>query len=589
MPQRTHTCGELRTKDVGLKVTLEGWVAHRRDHGGVIFVDLRDRYGLTQAVFRPDANPKVHGLADALRPEYVVRVRGTVQPRIEGAVNPKLATGEIEVNAEELEVLNVSEPPPFDLDEFDTDVNENVRLKYRYLDLRRPRMQRNIILRHRMWKEVRDFYDENGFLEIETPFLTKSTPEGARDFLVPSRIEQGRFYALPQSPQLLKQILMVSGFDKYFQIVRCFRDEDTRANRSVEFTQLDVEMSFASEEDVMGHTEKLLERLFRKILGRELALPIPRMTYEEALARYGTDKPDLRFGMELVNVSELAAESEFNVFRSTLAEGGQVIGLAAPGGARFTRKEIDQFTELVGQFGAKGLAWFKVEESGLSSQLAKFFPAGLQAKIRERLGASPGDLLLFVADKPEVAAQSMGELRLALGAKLHLIDASAFKLLWVTDFPLFFWNEEEKRYDSTHHPFTAPKPEDEPLLDTDPLKVKSRAYDIVLNGTEIGGGSIRIHRSDLQQKIFDLLAISREQAELRFGFFLRALRYGAPPHGGIAWGLERTLMIFLGEQSLREVIPFPKTQRGQCLLTEAPSEVDARQLRELGIKLAKES
>jgi aspartyl-tRNA synthetase len=589
MPQRTHTCGELRTKDVGGRVTLEGWVAHRRDHGGVIFIDLRDRYGLTQAVFRPDANPKVHALADGLRPEHVVRVRGTVQPRIAGATNPRLATGEIEVSAEELDVLNVSEPPPFDLDEFDTDVNENVRLTYRYLDLRRPRMQRNITVRHRMWKEIRDFYDENGFLEIETPFLTKSTPEGARDFLVPSRIEQGRFYALPQSPQLLKQILMVSGFDKYFQIVRCFRDEDTRANRSQEFTQLDVEMSFVSEEDVMGNTEKLLERLFRKILGRELALPLQRMTYDEAMARFGSEKPDLRFGMELVNVSEFAAESEFNVFRSALAEGGQVIGICAPGGARFTRKEIDQFTELVGQFGAKGLAWFKVEESSLSSQIAKFFPVPLQAKIRQRMGASPGDLLLFVADRPEVAAQSMGELRLALATRLNLIDTSAFKLLWVTEFPLFFWNEEEKRYDSTHHPFTAPRPEDEPRLDTEPLKVKSRAYDVVLNGTEIGGGSIRIHRAELQQKIFDLLGISREQAERRFGFFLRALRYGAPPHGGIAWGLERTLMIFLGEQSLREVIPFPKTQRGQCLLTEAPSEVDARQLRELGIKLSKES
>lgn len=589
MPQRTHTCGELRTTNVGAKATLEGWVAHRRDHGGVIFIDVRDRYGLTQAVFRPDENPKAHELANGLRAEYVVRIRGTVQPRIEGAVNPKLATGEIEVNAEELEVLNVSETPPFDLDEFDTNVNENVRLKYRYLDLRRPRMQRNIILRHRMWKEIRDFYDENGFLEIETPFLTKSTPEGARDFLVPSRMDPGRFYALPQSPQLLKQILMVSGLDKYFQIVRCFRDEDTRANRALEFTQLDVEMSFASEEDVMGQTEKLLQRLFKVILDRDLAIPLPRMTYEEAMRRFGSEKPDLRFGMELTNISDLAAESEFNVFRSVLAAGGQVIGLSAPGGAKFSRKEIDQLTALVGQFGAKGLAWFKVEESGLSSQLAKFFPAALQAKIRERMHASTGDLLLFVADKPDVAAQSMGELRLALGAKLNLIDKSVFKLLWVTEFPLFFWNEEEKRFDSTHHPFTAPKPEDEPLLETDPLKVKSRAYDIIMNGTEIGGGSIRIHRAELQQKVFDLLAISREQAELRFGFFLRALRYGAPPHGGIAWGLERTLMLFLGEESLRDVTPFPKTQRGQCLLTEAPSDVEPKQLRELGIEIAKES
>lgn len=588
MPRRTHTCGELRKQDIGKEVILEGWVAHRRDHGGVIFVDLRDRYGLTQVVFRPDTHPRAHKLADSLRPEHVMRVSGKVEPRLEGQENPKLATGDIEIDGETLEVLNTATPPPFELDQWDTEAGENVRLRYRYLDLRRPRMQRNIIMRHRMWKEIRDFYDENGFLEIETPFLTKSTPEGARDYLVPCRNEPGHFYALPQSPQLFKQILMISGFDKYFQIVRCFRDEDTRANRQPEFTQLDVEISFATEDDVIANTEQLLQRLFRTLLSRDVEAPLPRMTYDDAMARYGTDKPDLRFGVELVDIGELAAESEFRVFRSVLDAGGRVAGLCAPGAGALSRKEIDDLGRLAAEFGAKGLAWFKVDESGLTSQIAKFFPEALRTKIIEKMGASAGDLLLFVADTPDVVARALGELRLALGRRLNLIDTSDFRLLWVTDYPLLFWNEEEKRYDSPHHPFTSPRPEDEPLLETDPLKVKSRAYDLVLNGEEIAGGSIRIHRADLQQNIFDLLGISREEAEKRFGFFLRALRYGAPPHGGIAWGLERTLMLFLGEPSLREVIPFPKTQRGQCLLTDAPSEVDARQLRELGLGLSED-
>lgn len=588
MPQRTHTCGELRKEDIGKEVTLEGWVAHRRDHGGVIFIDLRDRYGLTQVIFRPNRHPEAHKTADGVRPEYVLRVSGEVEPRLEGQENPKLATGAIEIDGDGIEVLNTAKPPVFELDEHEAAAGEPVRLKFRYLDLRRPPMQRNIITRHRMWKEIRDFYDEEGFLEIETPFLTKSTPEGARDYLVPSRIEPGHFYALPQSPQLFKQMLMVAGFDKYFQIVRCFRDEDTRANRQPEFTQLDVEMSFATEDDVIGNTERLTQRLFRKILDRELELPLPRMSYAEAMARYGTDKPDTRFAMELADVSDLVVESEFKIFRSVVDAGGRVVGLCAPGGAQLTRREIDEFTKFVGEFGAKGLAWFKVDESGLTSQIAKFFPEALQGKIIEKMGASAGDLLLFVADKPAVAAQSMSELRLALGRRLDLIDESDLKLLWVVDFPLFFWNEEEGRHDSPHHPFTAPKPEDEPLLDTDPLKVTSRAYDLVLNGTEIAGGSIRIHRADLQQKVFDLLGIGREEAERRFGFFLQALSYGAPPHGGVAWGLERTLMLFLGEKSLREVMAFPKTQRGQCLLTGAPSDVETKQLRDLGLKLSED-
>jgi len=588
MPQRTHACGELRKEHIGDEVILEGWVAHRRDHGGVVFIDLRDRYGLTQVVFRPDRHPEAHRLADGLRSEHVIRVSGKVEPRLEGQENPKLVTGEIEIDGETLEVLNTAEPPPFDLDEFETQTGEAVRLRLRYLDLRRPRMQRNIAMRHRMWKEIRDFYDEQGFLEIETPFLTKSTPEGARDYLVPSRIEPGHFYALPQSPQLFKQILMVSGFDKYFQIVRCFRDEDTRANRQPEFTQLDVEMSFADEDDVIDNAERLLARLFAKLLKRELTLPLVRLPYAEAMARYGTDKPDVRFAMELTDVSDLAAESEFKVFRSVVEVHGQVVGLCAPGAAKLSRREIDELTPVVTAFGAKGLAWFKVEDGKLVSQLAKFFPESLQKGIIERTGASAGDLLLFVADQPDVAAKAMGELRLTLGARLDLIDTTDFKPLWVTDYPLFFWNDQEQRHDSPHHPFTSPRPEDEPLLETEALKVTSRAYDLVLNGEEIAGGSIRIHRPALQRKVFDLLKISPEEAEQRFGFFLRALSYGAPPHGGIAWGLERTLMLFLGEQSLREVIPFPKTQRGQCLLTGAPSDVDAKQLRELGLELAEE-
>ena len=588
MPQRTHTCGEIRKTEVGEVVILEGWVAHRRDHGGVIFIDLRDRYGLTQVVFKPEINADVHALANSLRPEYVLRVSGKVEPRLEGATNPKLATGEVEVNAEALEILNVAEPPPFDIESAGDDINENLRMKYRYLDLRRPRMQRNLQMRHRLWKEIRDFYDEEGFLEIETPFLTKSTPEGARDFLVPSRLQHGRFYALPQSPQLFKQILMVAGCDKYFQIVRCFRDEDTRANRALEFTQLDVEISFASEDDVIGNTERLVKRIFGKMLNVDVATPLPRITYDDAMSRYGSDKPDTRFGLELRDVSDIAVQSEFKVFKSVVESGGKVAGLCATGGARFSRKEIDEFGAVAAEYKAKGLAWFKVEEAGLASQIAKFFPPALQAKLIERMNAKPGDLLLFVADKPEVALVAMGQVRLELGRRLNLIDASKWNLLWVVDFPLFYWNEEEKRCDSSHHPFTAPRPEDVPLLDTHPLKVKSRAYDLVLNGEEIAGGSIRIHRADVQQKIFDLLAITKEDAELRFGFFLQALRYGAPPHGGIAWGLERTLMIFTGEPSLRDVTPFPKTQKGVCPLTEAPSPVEPKQLRELGIRVVEE-
>ncbi|HUV39202.1 MAG TPA: aspartate--tRNA ligase [Planctomycetota bacterium] len=588
MPQRTHTCGELRREDIGKQVVLEGWVAHRRDHGGVVFVDLRDRYGLTQVVFRPNTHPEAHELADGLRSEYVIRVRGEVEPRLEGQENPKLTTGAIEIDGQKLEILNTATPPPFDLDVSDTDTGETTRLKLRYLDLRRPRMQRNIRMRHRMWKAVRDYYDSEGFYEIETPFLTKSTPEGARDYLVPSRIEPGHFYALPQSPQLFKQILMISGFDKYFQIVRCFRDEDTRANRQPEFTQLDVEMSFASEDDVIDNSERLMQRLMKVVLDREVTVPFPRLTYAEAMSRYGCDAPDTRFAVELTDISEEASQSEFKVFTSVVASGGQVRAICAPGGASLSRKEIDDLTKVVADFGAKGLAWFKVEEGKLTSQLAKFFSEDLQKRIIARTGANPGDLLLCVADKPSVTSASLAALRLVIGKRLKLIDETVFNLVWVVDFPLFFWNEEEKRCDSPHHPFTSPRPEDESLMDTEPLKVKSRAYDLVLNGTEIAGGSIRIHRSGLQSKVFDLLGISKEEAELRFGFFLRALEYGAPPHGGIAWGLERTLMLFLGEQSLREVIPFPKTQRGQCLLTDAPSEVDPKQLRELGIRIDRE-
>ncbi len=584
-PMRTHTCGELRAEHVGLTVTLCGWVARWRDHGGLVFIDLRDRYGMTQAVFNPDVNADAHALAESLRNEYVIQVVGKVEPRPEGTVNPKLSTGGIDILARNLTILNSSDTPPFELEDA-AGVSQDLRLKYRFLDLRRPEMQSNLAERSLICKIMRDYFDENGFLEIETPFLTKSTPEGARDYLVPSRMDPGKFYALPQSPQLFKQLLMVAGMDRYFQIVRCFRDEDLRANRQPEFTQLDVEMSFINEDDIMEIIERMIQKVCDKILDRQLELPLPQLTYDEAIRLYGTDAPDLRFAMTICDVTDLAARVEFKVFSGAVASGGVVRGLRVPGGAKFSRKEIDELTEFARQHGAQGLAWFKVQVDGLSSPIAKFFDADMQAELCKLTGADRGDLLVFLADKPTVVNTALAALRVRLGETLKLIDPQAFAFAWVTDFPLVEWDEAEKRWHSLHHPFTSPRDSDVDKLQTDPASVRARAYDLVFNGTELGGGSIRIHTCELQRRIFDLLGISSDEAERRFGFLLEALRYGAPPHGGIALGLDRLVMKFLHLDSLRDTIAFPKTQKAVCPLTGAPGEVDAQQLRELGLRLS---
>jgi len=578
---RTHTCGELRTGDIGETVTVSGWVANWRDHGGLVFIDLRDRYGLTQVVFNPERAPEAHKTGRGLRSEYVVKVTGQVNARIEGAVNPRLATGEIEVYADEVRVLSESLTPPFEIDE--TAVAQEGRLRHRYIDLRRPAMQRNIIFRHKVIKVLHDYFDSLGFLEIETPMLTKSTPEGARDFLVPSRLNPGRFYALPQSPQLFKQILMVAGYDRYVQIARCFRDEDLRADRQPEFTQLDVEMAFVSEEDIIAITEGALAAVFLDTLGIRLETPFPHLAYDDCMARYGTDKPDLRFGLEIADAGDLAAQSDFRVFTGAVASGGEVRGICAPGAAGITRKRLDELTALVGESGAKGLAWFRVKGGALDSPLAKFFGPGLQSRLIERMAASDGDMLFFVADESKVVSTALGELRLQLAKDLALIPEDTFVFTWVTDYPLFEFNPEEGRPDVLHHPFTSPREEDVPLLDSDPLAIRARAYDVVLNGVELGGGSIRIHRSDIQEKVFAILKIKPEEARVKFGFLLDALQYGAPPHGGIALGLDRLIMLMLRLDSIREVIAFPKTAKGVCLMTDAPSVVEGRQLKELGL------
>lgn len=584
--QRTHTCGQLRKEDAGSEIALSGWVDTRRDHGGVIFIDLRDRYGKTQIVFNPEYNEEAHQQASVLRSEYVIAVKGKVAERPKDMVNPKLDTGEIELFVDKLEILNTSETPPFEITA-DTEVSTELRLKYRYLDLRRPHMQKYLTFRHKICQVARQYFDKNNFIEVETPFLTKSTPEGARDYLVPSRINRGQFYALPQSPQLFKQILMVSGLDRYFQIVKCFRDEDLRAQRQPEFTQLDLEMSFVNEDDIISIIEGLMVEIFKKVMDKEISTPFPRLSYHDAMRLYGCDAPDLRFGMTIEDITDIARKTDFKVFQKVAESGGQVRGINAAGCAKFSRKEIDELTSFVSQFGAKGLAWFKVDENGLTSQIAKFFTAEAQSEIKNRFNAVPGDLLMFVADKESVVSQALSQLRLNIGKSNGLINEKEFNFSWVVDFPLLEYNEELGRYDSLHHPFTSPRQEDLQILEERPLEVGARAYDIILNGVELGGGSIRIHRPDIQKRVFHLLNIDDVTAQKRFGFLLEALKYGAPPHGGIALGLDRMVTILLGLDDIREVIAFPKTQKATCLMVDAPSEVDDKQLKELGLTLRK--
>jgi len=582
--KRSCYCGEPRVDGVGRELILGGWVQRRRDHGGLIFVDLRDRSGVIQVVFNPEIDPASHEKAKQIRSEDVLAVRGSLTKRPPETVNRELSTGEVELSVRELRLLNASQVPPF-LIEDETDANENTRLKYRYLDLRRPQSLGHLLLRYRMTKKIRDYLDSKGFIEVETPVLTKSTPEGARDYLVPSRIYPGKFYALPQSPQLFKQILMVGGLDRYFQIVRCFRDEDLRADRQPEFTQLDMEMSFVQPEDVIDVVEGMITALFKELKGIELKRPLPRLSWEEAMSRYGTDKPDLRFSLELIDFSSAFKGSQVKVFSGAIEKGGLVKGIKVAGGANLSRKELDDLTAFVGQYGAKGLAWIKFTEGDWQSPIAKFLSEKERGEILGLTRAKSGDILFFVADEPKVVYEALANLRLHLGEKLGLISEKDYSLLWVVDFPLLEYDPEEKRHVSVHHPFTAPLEEDLPLLEKEPLKVRSKAYDLVLNGVEIGGGSVRIHQVELQKQLLGLLGIGPEEAKEKFGFFLEALGFGAPPHGGIAFGIDRMAMILSGARSLRDVIAFPKSQRAVCLLTDAPSSVDAKQLKELGIKV----
>jgi aspartyl-tRNA synthetase len=583
---RTHTCGELRAAHAGQKVTLAGWVDEYRDHGGVVFIDLRDRYGLTQVAFRLDEVSEIQKTAQQLRHEYVIQVTGEVVLRGKENTNPKLATGEVELLARELTLLNKSKTPPFQPNG-DTLPNEELRLQYRYIDLRRTALQDNLILRHRLTKAVRDYFDEQGFLEVETPILGRSTPEGARDYLVPSRVHEGSFYALPQSPQLFKQILMVAGYDRYVQIARCFRDEDLRADRQPEFTQIDVEMAFIRLEDIIAVIDGLVARMAKAVRGIEMKLPLPRLTHAEVMQKYGTDKPDLRFGLEIVDVSDLVANSDFGVFKNTVAGGGKVRGLCVKGAAdKYSRRVLDNdLKNLVGEYGAKGLAYFKVTAGKLDSSLAKFFPEDQQRAIISRMQAADGDLLVYVADSWKVSCAALAALRNFLGRDLKLYDPREIHCAWVLDFPLVTWNAEENRWDAEHHPFCAVHPDDVGYFQTDPGKIRAQSYDLVCNGYEAASGSIRIHDSEIQQKIFDLLNIPATEAERRFGFLLDALRYGAPPHGGIALGLDRWVMLFAGCDNIRDVIAFPKTQKASDLMLGAPSDVDPKQLRELHIKL----
>jgi aspartyl-tRNA synthetase len=581
--QRSTYCGAPRASDIGSAATVMGWVHGRRDHGGVVFIDLRDRSGLLQVVFNPEINPTAHESAGRLRSEFVVAVRGTIQARPPETVNPNLATGEVELIADEVRVLNESLTPPFPIEE-DSTVAEPTRLKYRYLDLRRPAVLDNLLFRHRLTKTVRDYLDQHGFVDVETPVLTRSTPEGARDYLVPSRVNRGSFFALPQSPQLFKQILMVAGIDRYFQIVKCFRDEDLRADRQPEFTQIDLEMSFVRPEEIYELIEGMLAAVFA-LKNIEVPRPFPRLTYAEAMRRFGCDRPDTRFGLELADVTEVVRGVEFRVFREAAEKGGLVKALAIPGGDRLTRKDLDVLPEVVAPYGAKGVAWTRITPEGWQSPIAKFLPDDVRKAIEVASGAELGSVILFLADTPKVVNDSLAHLRLRFGAQLGMIPAGENSLLWVTDFPLFEYSAEEGRAVAIHHPFTSPAEEDLDKLESAPLACRARAYDVVWNGTELGGGSIRIHRRDVQERVFQQLGIGAEEARAKFGFLLDALSYGAPPHGGIALGLDRLAMLLCGAPSIREVIAFPKTQKAVDLMTEAPSTVDTRQLRELGIKL----
>ncbi|MDE5833658.1 MAG: aspartate--tRNA ligase [Desulfovibrio sp.] len=578
--KRDHSCGELTAADIGKEVCLMGWVQYRRDHGGLIFADLRDNQGLTQVVFSPEIAPEAHKNAHILRSEYVIAVKGYVRARPEGMVNEGMKTGEIEVVAKEWKLLNTSKTPPFAIEDR-CDAGENLRLEWRYLDLRRPALQKALRMRHRIAKAVRAYLDEKDFVEVETPVLTKSTPEGARDFLVPSRLNKGMFYALPQSPQLFKQLLMIGGLDRYYQIVKCFRDEDLRADRQPEFTQIDIEMSFVNEDDIMSMAEGLISAVFKDVLKKTVKTPFVRMTWKEAMDKYGVDKPDTRFGLELIDVTGIVKDSQFKVF----SDASLVKAIRVPEGEKFTRKEIDEFTDYVKVFGAKGLAWIKIRENEWQSPIAKFLSDREREELSEVLNLKPGDIIFFQSGKSEIVNAALGNLRVLLGEKLGLIPEGELNFLWVTDFPLFEFDEEEKRYVACHHPFTSPQEGHEEIMLNEPQNAFAKAYDLVLNGNEVGGGSIRIHHASIQRKMFEALGIDRNKAEKQFGFLINALELGAPPHGGIAFGMDRLVMLLAGAKSIREVIAFPKTQKGSCLLTAAPDFVERKQLAELGVKI----
>lgn len=581
--KRTHYCGNLNISHADKEVILMGWAHRRRDHGGVIFVDLRDREGIVQVVFNPDSGEAVHGEAHKIRNEFVLAVKGIVRKRPLSMENPALKTGEIEVIVSELEIMNESKTPPFAFDE--EEISENVRLKYRYLDLRRPALQKNLFLRSKLAAATRNYFDKNGFIEVETPFLTKSTPEGARDYLVPSRIYKGMFYALPQSPQIFKQLLMVSGFDRYYQIVKCFRDEDLRADRQPEFTQIDVEMSFITEEDIINIMEGLMAQIFKACLNRDIKLPFPRLTYHDAINRFGKDNPDVRFGMELVDLTNILNNSGFKLFREVVTSGGIVKAIKVEQASGLSRKDLDELKDYVAIYGAKGLAWARINNTDWTSPIYKFLQPEEIEKINKAMNVKEGDIIFFVADVPRVVHDSLGNLRLHLAKRLNLYKPDDLAFTWITEFPLMEYSESEKRYVSMHHPFTSPVLQDIPLLGSQPEKIRARAYDLVLNGSEIGGGSIRIHRKDVQAQVFNVLGLTDEEARTKFGFLLDALEYGTPPHGGIAFGLDRLTMIMTHAESIRDVIAFPKTQKAACLLSDAPSKVDIKQLMELSLKI----